>query len=455
MEEILIISIVLVLLPLGIVVYTNVRVSLAAVILMLPFYHSALMPRQMFGISGFNPFNIALLGLMVAIFYGVLSGRYKLEMPKFSPLLSFYILPIILSAMYGATQIDGISSYFVHSRFRLTEERAIELLSLNGYLSSILVKPLILVMMSYVVAVCVATFKISNLARIILYVAAAIVPIALVVGLSVQGLGLVDISTAQDRGSLSWFGMHANELGLMLNIAFALSLFGLFHTPPSPLTLKLGSILLFLLSFGVFLTFSRGAMVAYFFVIMAFILRKGVKPSQLIIVPMILIGLALLPGEVFERLFTGLDSRDIEAISAGRVDNIWLPLLPVVFENFIFGGGLGSIMWSTPMQMGAILPVGHAHSAYLGLLLDFGIVGSGMILYFWWKVWWLFDQAASKKNEFSGFFIGAKVGMVTLFLQGLTDDKFTPTASQVFIWVSIGLAIGLRHINYQGQFRNI
>lgn len=440
-------------LPLAFLILTNVNVAMSAMILLLPFSYSVLMPRQMFGIPGLNPFNLALVSLVVAMLYGALNTKHRMVIPKFSPLLYFYLLPIILAALYGVTQIGNISSYFVASRFALTEERSIELLSIGGYFSTMLIKPLVLIVMAYVIAVCTASFHVERHVRTLMYLAAALVPISLTIGLAVQGLGLGDISSAEDRGSLSWFGMHANELGLMLNIAFALALFGLFHNTPSALTLKLGFLLLFLLTLGVLITFSRGAMVAYFLIVMIFMARRGVQPMQLILVPVVLVGLLLLPGEVFERLFTGVESRDIGAISAGRVESIWLPLLPAIFDNFLFGGGLGSIIWSTPMQMGTIFPVGHAHSAYIGLLLDFGIIGSAIIFYFWWRVWSLFDQAASKMADWSGFFIGAKVGVFVLFLQGVTDDRFTPTASQIFIWVAIGLAIGLLHIKSQVDFR--
>lgn len=443
MEAILIAIGLFVGLPLALLVLTNVNIAISALILILPFYNSILIPRQMFGITGLNPFNLAIIGLIAAIIYSSLNAKYRIVIPKFSPIIYSYILPIALYALYGVTQIGNISPYFVASQFNLSGEQAIEFLSVGGYLSIMLLKPLVLIVMSYVVAVSVASFQVEIHVRTLTYVAAALVPVSLITGLAVQGLGLGDISSAQDRGSLSWFGMHANELGLMLNIAFALALFGFFHNPPVASVSKLGSLLLLLLSVGVMITFSRGAMVAYFLIVMIFMARRGIRPGQLIIIPGLLVGLLLLPDEIFERLFTGVDSGDIEEISAGRVDNIWLPLLPTIFDNFLVGGGLGSIMWSVPMKMGYILPVGHAHSAYLGLLLDFGLIGSVIILYFWWRVWELFGQVASQIREWRGFFIGAKVGIVVIFLQGITDDRFTPTASQVFIWVAIGLAIGL------------
>ena len=36
-------------------------------------------------------------------------------------------------------------------------------------------------------------------------------------------------------------------------------------------------------------------------------------------------------------------------MSAGRIDDIWLPLLPELFKSPLWGNGLNSIMWSYAM----------------------------------------------------------------------------------------------------------
>ena len=42
----------------------------------------------------------------------------------------------------------------------------------------------------------------------------------------------------------------------------------------------------------------------------------------------------------------------LNAITAGRVDGIWLPLLPEVLKHPIFGTGHSSILWSEAMRNG-------------------------------------------------------------------------------------------------------
>lgn len=415
--------------------------------MLLPFSSSLVIPRQMFGVIGLNPFNVSILLVIITFIYRNLRIGNKISVPIFMPLFICYLLPFIFSAFNGLSSFNEISPYFLNHQFYLNNEFPAYSLSSGGYLLDMLIKPLILVFFAYVIAICVATFGMHNYVRIIVYLAASLIPITLFIGLVSQGLGISEISTADDRRSLSWFGMHANELGLMLNIAFALVLFGIFHEDNGLLSKKFGLIIIILLTSGIVVTFSRGAFLAYFIIIFLYIARSGFSPRQAIFFPMLILGYLLIPDVVFERLFTGVEARDIEAISAGRFDLIWMPLFPVILENIFIGGGLGSVMWSQPMQLGAMLPVGHPHSAYLGLLLDLGIFGTGLVICFWWYVWRLFDRVGQCNNEWRGFFIGAKVSIIVLFFQGITDDRFTPTASQSFLWIAVGLAIGMIGFN--------
>src|SRR5204863_8728152 len=96
-----------------------------------------------------------------------------------------------------------------------------------------------------------------------------------------------------------------------------------------------------------------------------------------------------LPDAVYQRATTGFGS-GLNAISAGRVEGIWLPLLPEVLRSPIYGNGLGSILWSETMRRAdgvAILPVGHPHSAYLEAALDIGIAGLIIVCAYFAHVW--------------------------------------------------------------------
>ena len=48
---------------------------------------------------------------------------------------------------------------------------------------------------------------------------------------------------------------------------------------------------------------------------------------------------------VYPRLTHGFD-RGADAVSAGRIEGIWLPLPPETLDSPLWGNGLDSIMWS-------------------------------------------------------------------------------------------------------------
>ena len=91
-----------------------------------------------------------------------------------------------------------------------------------------------------------------------------------------------------------------------------------------------------------------------------------------------------------------------------------------------------------------MLPVGHPHSAYLGVLLDLGMVGVTVVAAFFWSAWAMFRRLAKNHADplWRGVFEGGVVCLICLAVQGLTDDRFVPTYPQVALWLCYGLALG-------------
>jgi O-antigen ligase len=97
------------------------------------------------------------------------------------------------------------------------------------------------------------------------------------------------------------------------------------------------------------------------------------------------------------------------------------------------------------MKKDPTFDVGHAHNAYLNTFLDMGAVGLVLLLGFFVMQLREFRQLgrdASIAPLLQGVFQGAAVGVIVLFVQGLTDDRLTPTASQISLWFMIGMSIG-------------
>ncbi len=150
------------------------------------------------------------------------------------------------------------------------------------------------------------------------------------------------------------------------------------------------------------------------------------------------------PKEIYDRATTGLQRMDVSEISAGRFDRIWMPLMPQILESPIYGHGLASTLWSEPNRNARLALIGHPHSAYLAAILDFGLLGFGLIGVILYTIWKHFRQLAKTHPDglWSGYFEGASVALFVLLVQGITDDRFVPSHTQSFLWIAIGMSWG-------------
>jgi O-antigen ligase len=192
------------------------------------------------------------------------------------------------------------------------------------------------------------------------------------------------------------------------------------------------------------MTFSRGAFLGFMVINMLFLLSRRSPITFLLFVIVLAGALAFAPGAIYERLGTGMDG-NMNAVSAGRTEEIWLPLMPEMFKSPIWGSGLMSITWSNAMNQGLMLAVNHPHNAYLGAFLDLGIVGMGLLLAYFVHVWRGF-RSLSKDERLSpgrrGFFEGAAAGLISLMVAGVAGGGLTPGPEQVYLWMAIGMMYG-------------
>jgi O-antigen ligase len=192
------------------------------------------------------------------------------------------------------------------------------------------------------------------------------------------------------------------------------------------------------------LTFSRGAFLGFAVVNVLFLISRR-RIISLLAGGMVLTGLVMMmPEAVFDRIMTGWDS-GLNAVSAGRVDTIWLPLLPEVWASPLFGHGLGSILWSHAMRAGSILQVTHPHNAYLQALLDIGLIGLLLLAAYFLHVWKGFRRLSRNlqlEPGRRGFYEGAAVGLLAFLISGFAGSSLLPVPEQCFLWLAIGMLYG-------------
>jgi O-antigen ligase len=256
-------------------------------------------------------------------------------------------------------------------------------------------------------------------------------------GISLQGLA------AGDRSFLNWTGLHANNVGELANIGFAILLFTALATSAP----RSRAILLACAGAAAMMaamTFSRAAFVGIGITLGCYVWKQRSMGRFLLALSAIATVALLLPDAFFERASTGLATGDEQAITAGRLDKIWRPLIGTFWEAPIIGHGLSSKAWATPNLRGEMLPVGEAHSAYLDVALDLGILGIVVVAAFFWRVWALFSDLSKHHNDpqWRGVFEGCMVSLLCLAVEGVTADRFTVTPPQTALWLCYGLALG-------------
>ncbi|MEJ5359055.1 MAG: O-antigen ligase family protein [Desulfobacterales bacterium] len=405
-------------------------------VLLLPFSDTHLIPRQMFGITGINPFNITISVCLVAFFLRWLKDPLSSRLPRIPAIFGVYLFMLILGACAGLFFIDRIPPI-------PNPGGEIARMSAGKYLIEQFFKPTLILVVAFFSGVVVLNERRENTIFWAMALALTLLSLVILSYIALQGIDLRLLADYRSREFLSWIGMHANELGLMLNIGIALLFFSAARTSSMAKRLLLSAPVA-LGGISSLFTFSRAAFLGLA-VILAYYLVSRRRFREIAVGIGLLAAIAwMLPKEILDRATTGLPQMDISAISAGRYDRIWMPLIPVFLESPLYGNGLASTFWAEPNLKARMVLIGHPHSAYLATLLDFGLIGAGIIGALFYTVWKRFRYLSKTHTDdlWRGYFEGASVALLVLMVQGLTDDRFIPSYTQAFLWIAIGLSWG-------------
>lgn len=199
--------------------------------------------------------------------------------------------------------------------------------------------------------------------------------------------------------------------------------------------------------------YSRTAYVLLIFSVLFYLfISKKIKmlPVMLIFFTILIM---YLPSTIKERADVGLSDRNVDEISAGRVDRIWLPLINEYLHDsgkLLIGNGKYSIYTTKVFERGSILNVSHPHNMYLGVILDSGITGLLMILFIFWiiikKI--IYSIPLIKKNTFKEYQFASLAGIIGYLFAGFTGRSLFPELQNFFLWVLLGLSISMIRINH-------
>jgi hypothetical protein len=410
------------------------RVGTVLTLVLIHISGTVFIPRELLGIQGLNPINLLILSTVLSYVISH-AGTGKLSIPWTPSLVYYYLLPFMLAALIGSTKVHLIPQAFETMKL-------VSFTSSFGYFRDLFIKPNFVVLGALLMALVIQEAK--HPARYVHVISAGCVMLAGAVlgAFIISGASVSLLSGANARGFLSILGMHANEISLCLNLGYALLIFSL--AGHKGFSRALLFIALIAMAIAILMTFSRAGIGAFIVVNAIFLIRRR-QIGTMIVFAMIaaIIGLIFF-DPIMERLGTGIATGNRSEISAGRLDKIWLPLLDDFSLTWLFPHGPSAIMWSRPMLNGAILFVGHTHSAYMGLLYDYGILCGVLIVGF---LIYLFRQFIRHSRQDSDpamrhLFEGAAVAMLVIAMQGISDDRFTPTVAQTPLWCAVGILIG-------------
>ncbi|HUG79720.1 MAG TPA: O-antigen ligase family protein [Burkholderiales bacterium] len=419
-----------------IAVFYDFRIGAVLLVLMLPIAGSTLFPRTLMGLTGLNPLNLLLAGTLASY---VLRGRLQRAgsfLPK--PLLWLYVVPIVVGGLLGARHVDDIAFTFFESE-TLTFTGAI------GYLRDMLFKPLLIPAAALLVGAAVARSQKPE--RFLVPIALSVWIIAAVqIGFVIAaGTHPAMLAATSARDFFDAMGLHANDLGRLYAIAYGLLLFAWWESSRPGLKLLLFATM-GVLTLALVLTFSRAAFLGFLLISALFVMWKFNVRTLALALLGVATAAVLAPGYLYRRITVGFDSGNLDEVSAGRIEGIWEPLAPEVWNSPLWGEGLGSTMWSYPMQVGAMLPVTHPHNAYLEGLLDMGLIGLVLLLAYYLHVWKGLRSLASNaylSPEMRGLFQGACAGLLCFAVTGMAGSSLRPETEAVYLWMAIGMMYGM------------
>jgi hypothetical protein len=415
-------------------VLADFRIGAVLLLVMLPVEGSYLFPHSVFGVTGLNPLNLVL----AATLFSYLIRGYSLKnfLPK--QLGWFFIVPIVIAGLIGSRHVDEVHPYFY-------EIEIIHFTDALGYLRDVLLKPMLTVVAALVIAQAVQKSKKVENFLVPLIVSVWVMSVMAIGYVVAEGISIGELALTTSRTFFSALGMHANDLGRLYAVAYALLLFTWGETKDVRLKSMLFATMA-LLTFALMLTFSRGAFVGWVMVNVLFLVWKFNARTVGLAVLAGGIGVAFMPGAVIGRMSLGLvGGGDVNEFSAGRVEEIWLPLLPELFKSPIWGNGLDSTMWAKALWAEMMLPVTHPHNAYMQAILDMGLLGMGLLLAYYWHVYRTCRDLGSNANlspTMRGFYQGAVAGLLCFIVTGFAGSSLRPTPEFAFLWIAIGMMYG-------------
>jgi len=423
--------------------------SLCGVIVMMAFVERSDMPRQMFGVTGMNAWNLLIAVTLIGWFFSRHKEKLVWDMPKHINILLFlYILVITIGFTRMIGNMDSVAELYATNNSAVVTFKT---LFLNEYLNTI----------KYVIPGLLLFHGCNSRSRLMWGIGACLLA-TLFLGLQIISRmpleGLSDGAALSDRALRVLnrsIGYHRVDLAVMM-ASGSWAFFAARELASKQIWrwALLSAGLLLILSLA--LTGGRTGYVTW--VALAMLLSFLKWKKLLLVLPILIATILLIVPAARERMLQGIVKSDefvsyeqagldLEMITSDRI-LIWpvavnkigeAPFLGYGRKGFVISGALREVK----ELHGNRGRVAHPHNAYLELLIDNGLIGSVPILIFFFIVARRSWRLLRNKESPNHFVIG---GIAMAFVAGqliasMGAQSFYPGSGVVLMWCTIGLML--------------
>lgn len=424
--------------------WRNWFVSLCGLIVLTAFMGHPDMPRTLFGVQGLNLWNLLLFAILVPWYCERRQSGRRWDLPRGAKwLLLIYLSVVIVAYARAALDLGSFPSDAEGAASRMTFAQ----LTGDHLINSIkFIIPGLLLFDGCRTRNRVIAGLICSLLMSVVY--AGIVVRTVPVG-SLDETGRAEMRQRHRIGKQT--GFHANSVA-MVCAAGAWGLIAASTVWKWRLKQVIVVGLALLVATGLILTRSRAGYAAV--VCVGLLLALVLWRSLLVLVPVaVAIVIVAFPG-VSQRVMAGVGvedvsggANDIDTITAGRVTDIWPPVLEQIAQSPVVGYGRMGIL-RTPAHDEVMIRMRqdrcptHPHNAYLEILLDGGVVSAAPTLVMYVALLWVSIRLCRVREALVRAVGASSLAAVSaLLLMGMSGQTFFPKENSQMAWCLYGLAL--------------
>lgn len=411
----------------GIITYLLINAKNAAAyvvalfVIVIPLMSNRYLPGQVFGIRGLSPVN-----LLTALAFAAIILKISLSGRAYGYAVRFLSVPLLLCIVVyavgvGLTLLGGDDHpFFEGSRGLEAEHHSTK----SAFVLLKVIRPIQVMLVGLLVYVtCDLLGNKQLIQRSVLIAPIALSTMALFFSLQV---GLDNyVESREVMGNL--MGLHGNSFGALSVYFLVAAITMREHEWPATRYAAIGFAML-----GIVLSFSRIAFIATAFILAVLYFRLPAK-ERIALASLAVVIVLIFSSQLIARIFYGFSTEspdfDINAISAGRVADIWIPGFNQFLEKPFLGYGIGMLV-STRLGFNII-----AHNSYLELVLDIGLLGLLVFSNLFFRA--MRDCA---KNNDELFYL-----LLVMLVLTLTGHTFYPATSNYVLWVFYGMTLHTRY----------